>query len=235
MFAFEDLLSAPGIILLPFLGLLGVLIPLILFCLGFILIFRWRRSGMNGFPGPKTHWIFGNLHQLHVGPLVLQDAVNWMIEYGDVYRLWSVSFPVLVLCGPEPIRDFLKKDTPKGLVYTLFHEWLGEGKHIFLLFHSLTLQCHLLLSFFSLFSIFSPSSPSSPLLSSPLSLALSLTLPHFSHLLSLFSSSLYSPLTPLLPPLYSPFSPSPVSHSHPLSFLSSILTHTISSLFFSLN
>jgi len=50
-----------------------------------------------------------------------------MREYGDVFRIWSVSFPVLVLCGPDPIKDFMKKDTPKGLVYTLLHEWLGEG------------------------------------------------------------------------------------------------------------
>ncbi|CAH1799266.1 unnamed protein product [Owenia fusiformis] len=84
------------------------------------------------FPGPKLHWIYGNLHQ-NPGPN--QKGLDWRIRhpqmYGNVYRLYySILRPVLNLDGPEVIKAAVKSGAKKVLTgpgYRYFYPWLGDG------------------------------------------------------------------------------------------------------------
>jgi len=95
---------------------------------------------LNDIPGPPiTSFIFGNVLYMnerwkeqqrldHTAPSpILQMTLDWHKQYGSIYRIWGVHAGSIVLGSSEVIKDVLRKDTPKGFIYSFLHSWLGIG------------------------------------------------------------------------------------------------------------
>jgi len=64
----------------------------------------------------------------HTAPSpILQMTLDWHKQYGSIYRIWGVHAGSIVLGSSEVIKDVLRKDTPKGFIYSFLHSWLGIG------------------------------------------------------------------------------------------------------------
>ncbi|XP_041461262.1 leukotriene-B4 omega-hydroxylase 3-like [Lytechinus variegatus] len=81
-------------------------------------------------PGPKPHWLFGNVLQ-QPGPLTpgLEWHRNMAKTYPRLHVFWAGWKPVVGLNHPDSIRKILTDSvgTVKSSLYGLFEEWLGRS------------------------------------------------------------------------------------------------------------
>ncbi|KAL4221389.1 hypothetical protein ACF0H5_019647 [Mactra antiquata] len=84
-------------------------------------------------PGPKRHWLYGNLHLLPIqGEERVQYALENSMKYPRHYCFWAGGLnPMLVVTHPETVRAVMKTAEPKptgfGGMYRFGLPWLGEG------------------------------------------------------------------------------------------------------------
>jgi len=56
---------------------------------------------------------------------ILKTLRKWFILYGPIYRVWAVHKAFVIFNGASVIKEIMKKDIPKGDIYTFLHPWLG--------------------------------------------------------------------------------------------------------------
>eukprot|EP00794_Sanderia_malayensis_P005204 gene5204-5858_t len=52
-------------------------------------VITWLQSPLRKIPGPKGHFLLGNLRDLASPNDPLQCFVKWKEQYGDVFKIWS--------------------------------------------------------------------------------------------------------------------------------------------------
>ena len=81
-------------------------------------------------PGPPTHWLYGNIHQLTQDEAGIKYSLGQMRNCGSViWRAWFSSFSLLVyVVDPQVVQSLfnlkLRKSKP---IYSLLEPWLGKG------------------------------------------------------------------------------------------------------------
>ncbi|RDD42229.1 Leukotriene-B4 omega-hydroxylase 3 [Trichoplax sp. H2] len=84
---------------------------------------------LKKFPGPKSHWLLGNLHQLASPKEFLKSYHSFSLKFPRKFLLWYGPLtPVLSVSHPETIRAVIKAKTIKdGPAYQYLLPWLGRG------------------------------------------------------------------------------------------------------------
>ncbi|KAK2179840.1 hypothetical protein NP493_469g00033 [Ridgeia piscesae] len=90
---------------------------------------RNRAKTVEGFPGPKTHWLLGNLDTLTNDEHGLTLMTSWSRLYRGVYALWfGPAMPVLVAYHPDTTQAILSSNEPKDEgFYCFLRPWIGDG------------------------------------------------------------------------------------------------------------
>ncbi|XP_054752787.2 cytochrome P450 4F6-like [Lytechinus pictus] len=80
-------------------------------------------------PGPKPHWLFGNVLQ-EPGPLTpgFEWHRNMAKNYPRLHVFWVAWKPLVIPTHPDTVRNICndKVGTVKSPLYGLFEEWLGN-------------------------------------------------------------------------------------------------------------
>ncbi|CAH2310738.1 cytochrome P450 4B1-like [Pelobates cultripes] len=81
------------------------------------------------FQGPKTHWLFGNVHEFKGDGKDLDIMHGYAEKYPYAYPLWMGSFyPVLIICHPDYAKAILSRQDPKdNFAYYFITPWIGKG------------------------------------------------------------------------------------------------------------
>ncbi|CAH1238156.1 CYP4F2 [Branchiostoma lanceolatum] len=111
-----------------------LLTPVVYVLISFLRVVAWsRRMGrvLKQFPGPPTHWLYGNLHQYNLPKQEgLFQALDFAERYGKAFRLcWGPVRPCLTTVHPDTAKQILRKSDPKpaGAGYAFIIPWLGDG------------------------------------------------------------------------------------------------------------
>ena len=90
--------------------------------------YRFQTGYFKKFPGPKSHWLFGNLGDIPAGKNFLR-RIEMTKQFGSRYRLKiGPYYRQLTLSDPESIRLLLNHADPKdSLGYGFIKAWLGDG------------------------------------------------------------------------------------------------------------
>ncbi|XP_057367000.1 cytochrome P450 4c3-like [Daphnia carinata] len=113
----------------------GILtIWLILPAIAIVHYWKWSRSRtvklINAIPGRKPLSLVGNL--LHLDPYNEQIhkiiAIDWVKEYGPIFRVWLGPRPFVILASPELAQTILStsKHNTKSSDYSKLIDWLGN-------------------------------------------------------------------------------------------------------------
>ncbi|XP_045712262.1 cytochrome P450 4B1-like isoform X3 [Phyllostomus hastatus] len=111
-------LWASGLILvLGFLKLIGLLMRR-----------QFLTRAMDSFPGPPTHWLFGNAHEIQQTES-LDKIVSWAHEFPYAHQLWYGQFlGFLNIYEPEYAKAVYSRGDPKASdLYDFFLPWIGKG------------------------------------------------------------------------------------------------------------
>ncbi|CAH1788897.1 unnamed protein product [Owenia fusiformis] len=83
--------------------------------------------GLKDFPGPKAHWLYGNLHQ--VTQLTLLDKmVDWTRQYKSSWIFNTGPFaPRLQNVHPDTLKCVMGKDPKDSFSYGFIRAWIGDG------------------------------------------------------------------------------------------------------------
>ncbi|KAI9563276.1 hypothetical protein GHT06_010734 [Daphnia sinensis] len=95
---------------------------------------KWSRSRtvklINAIPGRKPLPLLGNLLDLDVynEEFLKMMTIDWVKEYGPIYRVWLCTRPFVALSSPELVQKILasSKHITKSSDYSNFSNWLGN-------------------------------------------------------------------------------------------------------------
>ncbi|XP_045033223.1 cytochrome P450 4c3-like [Daphnia magna] len=95
---------------------------------------KWSRSRtvklINAIPGRKPLPLLGNLLDLDVynEEFLKMMTIDWVKEYGPIYRVWLCTRPFVTLSSPELVQKILasSKHITKSSDYLNFSNWLGN-------------------------------------------------------------------------------------------------------------
>ncbi|XP_062995330.1 cytochrome P450 4B1-like [Elgaria multicarinata webbii] len=114
---------------------------LMLLCAGFCLLYvlmkaiqlHFKRQAQvkafESFPGPPTHWLYGNVHQITSH----QDELNIMLEWAEKFpygfpRWFGGFISSLVVTHPDYAKTVFGRGDPKPAIsYELLIPWIGKG------------------------------------------------------------------------------------------------------------
>ncbi|KAM8930917.1 cytochrome P450 4B1-like isoform 1-T1 [Pelodytes ibericus] len=95
------------------------------------LYLRWRQhlAIFSPFPGPQTHWLYGNAHEFTQDGKVLDSMVRYAEKYQYGFTMWMGHFlPVLLICHPDYAKAILARPDPKNeMVNRFLIPWIGRG------------------------------------------------------------------------------------------------------------
>ncbi|KAJ6634556.1 hypothetical protein lerEdw1_013964 [Lerista edwardsae] len=114
---------------------------LLLVCAGFCLVYVLMKSiqlyfkrqallkVLESFPGPPSHWLYGNVHQITSHREELKIMLNWAESYPYAYPRWFGGFvPALIITHPDYAKTLFGRGDPKADVscHSLV-PWIGRG------------------------------------------------------------------------------------------------------------
>lgn len=87
------------------------------------------RSALQKFPGPKPHWLYGNIYQLGKPNENRIKLIHKHVkEYNKCYTYWFGIFPVLICSHHDAAEAVIKASVPKGSwIGNWMRPWLGHG------------------------------------------------------------------------------------------------------------
>ena len=91
---------------------------------------RYRiMKALKKFPGPKPHFLFGNIHQIESSKQFLDTYHRFSLEFPRKFVIWYGPLrPTLSVIHPETIRPVIKAKTIKeSMGYHFLLPWLGRG------------------------------------------------------------------------------------------------------------
>ncbi|EDV20730.1 uncharacterized protein TRIADDRAFT_31422 [Trichoplax adhaerens] len=90
--------------------------------------FRIRKA-LQHFPGPKPHWLFGNIFQLgKPNENRIKLIHNHVKKYDKCYTYWFGIFPVLICSHRGAAKSIIKASVPKeSWIGNWMRPWLGHG------------------------------------------------------------------------------------------------------------
>ncbi|XP_008114559.1 cytochrome P450 4A6 [Anolis carolinensis] len=114
-------------------SLLYLLIGFILICaLLKALQLYWRKKKLlrnfKSFPGPPSHWFFGNNKQVSKGN-EFNKSLEWAEKYPYAFTRWFGGFSaVLIVSHPDYAKAIFGRGDPKSMVtYKFLLPWIGKG------------------------------------------------------------------------------------------------------------
>ncbi|KAM8930919.1 cytochrome P450 4B1-like [Pelodytes ibericus] len=113
------------------LQLLGLLCLTLLLGKLIVFYYRWRnlQIALQSFPGPPTHWLYGNVHQFRRDGKDLERVMVWVKAYPKAFPLWLGKFVTsLTITHPEYAKAVFGRSDPKASTgYNFLIPWIGKG------------------------------------------------------------------------------------------------------------
>ncbi|XP_069835574.1 cytochrome P450 4B1-like [Dendropsophus ebraccatus] len=83
----------------------------------------------SAFPGPKRHWLYGNVHEMKQDGNDLDVVSSYAKQYDSAFPLWFGSFfASLVVYHPDYVKAVLSRQDPKdNFGYYFLTPWIGKG------------------------------------------------------------------------------------------------------------
>ncbi|XP_069837669.1 cytochrome P450 4A25-like [Dendropsophus ebraccatus] len=83
----------------------------------------------SAFPGPKRHWLYGNVPEIKRGSNVLDTLNGYAKQYDCAFPMWFGGFfASLVVYNPDYAKAVLSRQDPKDdFVYQFLTPWIGKG------------------------------------------------------------------------------------------------------------
>ncbi|XP_063283836.1 cytochrome P450 4B1-like [Pelobates fuscus] len=106
--------------------------------LGFLLLYKVTRvylrrreliAAFSPFPGPKTHWLYGNAHEFTQDGTDMDNMARYAEKYPYGFTMWMGHFfPGLIICHPDYAKAILSRQDPKNpMIYNFVVPWIGRG------------------------------------------------------------------------------------------------------------
>ncbi|XP_042317709.1 LOW QUALITY PROTEIN: cytochrome P450 4B1-like [Sceloporus undulatus] len=92
----------------------------------------WRKkqllSTFKHFPGPPSHWFFGN-NKMVIQGNELNKILEWAGKYPYAYPRWFSGFAaILIVNHPDYAKTIFGRADPKSMIpYHFFIPWIGKG------------------------------------------------------------------------------------------------------------
>ncbi|KAG8132368.1 hypothetical protein E2320_010233 [Naja naja] len=107
------------------------------FCLVYVLVkiiqLNYKRQkqlkAYKNFPGPPTHWLYGNIHQIPSQKEDLKCMLEWSEQYSYAFPRWfGIFFSSVVVSHPEYAKTLFARGDPKAeFIYATLIPWIGKG------------------------------------------------------------------------------------------------------------
>ncbi|XP_041446387.1 cytochrome P450 4B1-like isoform X2 [Xenopus laevis] len=107
------------------------------FCLSVVLakaILLYQRcteisKALKAFPGPPSHWLYGQANEFHQDGQDLDRLLNWGLQYPYANPVWFGKFVVYMnITHPEYAKALLSRTDPKDTItYHHLISWIGKG------------------------------------------------------------------------------------------------------------
>uniref|UniRef100_A0A8C2Z151 aromatase n=1 Tax=Cyclopterus lumpus TaxID=8103 RepID=A0A8C2Z151_CYCLU len=87
---------------------------------------RAALRGVESFPGPPAHWLFGNLKQ---DGKAFDRTLKWGESYPYAFPLWFGPFICLFnIHHPDYVKTLFESTVPKDtFIFSFLEQWIGEG------------------------------------------------------------------------------------------------------------
>ncbi|KAM6455748.1 cytochrome P450 4A25-like [Liasis olivaceus] len=114
---------------------------LTLICSGFCLVYvllkiiqlyykrQKQLKAYENFPGPPSHWLYGNIHQIPSHREELKLMLEWAETYSYAFPRWFGGFiSSIVITDPEYAKTLFNRGDPKPeFMYEPLIPWIGKG------------------------------------------------------------------------------------------------------------
>nr|XP_028587853.1 cytochrome P450 4A2-like isoform X1 [Podarcis muralis] len=107
------------------------------FCLVYVVIkstqlyFKRQKllKTLEGFPGPPSHWLYGNIHQITSHAEDLNMMEKWAEKFPYAFPRWFGGFvPAVVITHPDYAKTLFSRNDPKAKdIYEPLLPWIGRG------------------------------------------------------------------------------------------------------------
>ncbi|XP_071982848.1 cytochrome P450 4A4-like [Engystomops pustulosus] len=83
----------------------------------------------SAFPGPKRHWLYGNVHEFKQDGNDMERVNNYAKQYDCGFPLWLGNFfASLLIYHPDYVKAILSRQDPKdNFAYNFLTSWIGKG------------------------------------------------------------------------------------------------------------
>ncbi|XP_056388393.1 cytochrome P450 4A4-like [Hyla sarda] len=83
----------------------------------------------SAFPGPKRHWLFGNVHEIKYDGNDLEILNGYAKQFDYAFSAWFGNFfATLIVHHPDYAKAILSRNDPKDEFYYYFlTPWIGKG------------------------------------------------------------------------------------------------------------
>ncbi|XP_054835332.1 cytochrome P450 4A25-like [Eublepharis macularius] len=84
---------------------------------------------VENFPGPPSHWLYGNIHQITSRRDEMNIMLDWAEKFPYAYPRWFGGFMcVLMINHPDYVKTVFGRGDPKSLItYKSLIPWIGRG------------------------------------------------------------------------------------------------------------
>ncbi|XP_068095128.1 cytochrome P450 4A5-like [Hyperolius riggenbachi] len=90
---------------------------------------RQLLKSFSQFPGPETHWLYGNAHEFKQDGTDLAKVLAYARKYGYGFPSWlGRYFASFIVCHPDYAKAILTRQDPKDNIgYHFITPWIGKG------------------------------------------------------------------------------------------------------------
>ncbi|XP_068098524.1 cytochrome P450 4A5-like [Hyperolius riggenbachi] len=90
---------------------------------------RHLQKTFSQFPGPETHWLYGNAHEFKQDGTDMDRLLVYAQKYEYGFTSWlGRYFATLIVCHPDYAKAILTRQDPKdNFAYHFITPWIGKG------------------------------------------------------------------------------------------------------------
>ncbi|XP_077306427.1 cytochrome P450 4B1-like [Lithobates pipiens] len=83
----------------------------------------------RSFPGPETHWLYGNTHVFKKDGTDLDIVAGYGRKFEYAFPMWlGRFFATVTICHPDYAKVIFSRQDPKdNFIYNLLTPWIGKG------------------------------------------------------------------------------------------------------------